>query len=110
MSLMAPITISIPHNLGKAEARSRLESGFGRVRQQFAQGGAMNMQESWDGDRLTFSMKAMGQTVSGRLDVLESEVKMEVDLPNIFAAIAGTIKKRVQREGALLLEDKRRAK
>jgi len=107
---MAPITITIPHNLGKAEARRRLESGFGNVRQQFAAGGAMQMQENWEGDRLSFSMKTMGQTVSGRLDVLDSEVKMEVDLPNIFAAIASTIKKRVERQGAILLEDKRPTK
>ena len=42
-----------------------------------------------EGDRLSFAAKVVGQAVSGRLDVLEEAVKMEVDLPPFFAMIAG---------------------
>ena len=28
-----PVSVTIPHNLGKAEARKRIETGFGQIRQ-----------------------------------------------------------------------------
>lgn len=49
-----PVTVTIPHALGKDEARRRIEEGFGRMRQQMTGGlGAMlSFNERWEGDRL----------------------------------------------------------
>jgi hypothetical protein len=33
-----PVTVSIPHKLGRDEARRRLEEGFGRLRRQMTGG------------------------------------------------------------------------
>lgn len=99
-----PVTVSIPHELGKAEARKRIEDGVGRMVQQFGEG--VKLTKAWDGDRLSFSAKVVGQAVSGRLDVLEEVVKMEVDLPPFFAMIAEKVKGRLKQEGQLMLEKK----
>jgi putative polyhydroxyalkanoate system protein len=99
-----PVTVSIPHELGKTEARKRIEEGLGRMVQQFGEG--VKMTKTWDGDRLNFSAKVVGQAVSGRLDVLEEAVKMEVDLPPFFAMIADKVKGRLKKEGQLMLEKK----
>jgi hypothetical protein len=48
----------------------------------------------------------VGQSVAGRLDVLEEAVRMEVDLPPFFAMIADKVKGRLQKEGQLMLEKK----
>jgi hypothetical protein len=100
-----PISISIPHELGVAEARRRIETGFGRLEREIS-GGLAQVEKHWEGDRLLFTAKAMGQTVSGRLDVLERSIAMEIDLPAILAAIADTLKGRLKAQGRLLLEKK----
>jgi len=100
------ITITIPHELGQAEARRRLEEGFGRMEQQFASSGVANFAKSWEGERLSFSAQAIGQVITGHLDVQDKAVRMEIHLPNLLGWIAGKLKGRLQKEGQLLLEKK----
>ena len=99
-----PVHIDIPHELGVAEAHRRIEQGFGRIEKQF--GGVAQVTKSWDGERLNFHGKVMGQTITGRLDVREKVVAMEIDLPMMLALIADKITGRVKHEGQLLLDKK----
>jgi putative polyhydroxyalkanoate system protein len=104
-----PVTVDIPHKLGKDEARRRIEEGFGRLRQQMTAGLAGSMiafHERWEGDRLHFEGSGLGQKMTGRLDVLADTVRIELDLPEILAAMADIIRGRVQKEGQKLLEKK----
>lgn len=104
--MATPITIVIPHRLGRAEARRRIETGFGQLQSQISGAHLANMQQTWDGDRLSFAAQALGQRIAGRLDVNESDVRIEVDLPAFLAGIADKIAGKLKREGALLLEKK----
>jgi putative polyhydroxyalkanoate system protein len=99
------ITVNIPHELGAAEARKRIDEGFGRFSSQFG-GLASGLKRSWEGDRMAFSLEAMGQGISGVIEVGETVVKLEVLLPNLLGMIAGKLKGRLQKEGQLLLEKK----
>ena len=99
------IDVSIPHRLGRAEARSRLQSGAERLRSQFG-GQAANVQETWNGDHADFRFSAMGQSITGRLDVLDDTIKLSVDVPWIFAMIADKIRGRIEQEGRKLLGKK----
>jgi hypothetical protein len=103
-----PIAITIPHQLGQAEARRRLETGFASLRQQMTGGlpAFVSFTERWDADRLTFEGGALGQKITGRLDVLPDAVRIELDLPQILAAIADRITGRLQTEAQQLLEKK----
>jgi hypothetical protein len=112
-SIMArPVTVSIPHSLGKDEARRRIEQGFGQLRQQMAGGlsgfvgRTLSFHEHWQGDRLHFEGSGLGQKMSGRLDVRENAVDIQLDLPEILAAIADRITGRLMTEGQKLLEKK----
>ncbi|WP_374468582.1 polyhydroxyalkanoic acid system family protein [Phenylobacterium sp.] len=99
------ITVNIPHELGRAEARRRIEEGFARFSSQMgAAAGAFT--KSWDGDRLSFSLQAMGQAISGAIDVQDTSVRLEVLLPNLLALVANKLKGRLQKEGQILLEKK----
>lgn len=100
------ITVNIPHDLGKAEARRRIESGFGQLGAQFGGEGLMSVTRAWEGDRLSFGAKVLGQAITGRMDVQDASVRMEIDLPNVLGMIAGKIQGRLQKEGQLLLEKK----
>ena len=101
-----PVTVNIPHKLGKEEARKRLVEGFGRMRDQLTGGlgGLVKFQDRWEGDRLHFEGSAIGQRITGRVDVLEDSVQMQIDLPEMLAAIADRIIPRFQQEGQKLLE------
>jgi hypothetical protein len=103
-----PVSVSIPHALGKDEARRRIEQGFGRLRQQMTSGiGAMmSFQERWEGDRLHFEGGGLGQKMTGRLDVRDDAVDIQLDLPEILATIAEKIAGRLKTEGQKLLEKK----
>jgi putative polyhydroxyalkanoate system protein len=103
-----PVVVNIPHALGKDEARRRIESGFGNLRQQMAGsvGGMLSLQERWEGDRLNFEGEALGQKMSGRIDVLADAVRIELDLPTMLAMIAERVAGTLKKEGAKLLEKK----
>jgi hypothetical protein len=59
-----PINVSIPHQLGRAEARRRIETGFGKITHVMPGRAGGNRTERWDGDRLIFWVAAMGESGS----------------------------------------------
>lgn len=97
-----PLTVVIPHNLGQAEARKRLEDGFSKLTGDLP--GASDVTQTWNGDTLSFSAAAMGQTLSGVIDVLADKVVLEVTLPGFLGMLAGKIKSKVEERGRLLLK------
>jgi hypothetical protein len=100
-----PLTVSIPHRLGKDEAVRRLKAGLGNVRTSY--GHLFNVQEeTWTGDRLAFRVSALAQTVSGTIDVAEDHVTLQVFLPWLLAKLAEAIQPLIRHEGTLLLEKK----
>jgi hypothetical protein len=101
-----PVTVTIPHQLGKAEARRRLASSVGQLRDQFAAMSVSNFQHAWSGDRLNFQAQALGQTINGGIDVTESDIRIEVALPGLLGMFAKKIAHGMQKQGALLLEKK----
>jgi hypothetical protein len=104
--MATPITVSIPHQLSRAEARRRIETGFGKITHLLPGGAGGSCRERWDGDRLIFGVEAMGQTVAGVITVLDAAVTMEIELPGVLGLIAGGLKDRLQRVGQLLLTKK----
>lgn len=100
-----PLIVSIPHGLGKAEATRRLRDGVGQLKSQFGDKIA-TVEERWDGDRLSFRVGAMGQTVTGHLDVAEDSVRVELQLPWVLAMVAEKAKALIQKQGTLMLEKK----
>jgi Putative polyhydroxyalkanoic acid system protein (PHA_gran_rgn). len=100
-----PLIVSIPHNLGKEEATRRLHGGLSRLKSQFGDKVA-SIEESWSGDRMAFQVGAMGQSIAGHLDVMEDQIRVEVQLPWILSMIAEKAKGFIQKQGTLMLEKK----
>ena|SRR5436190_13682443 len=100
-----PMTVTIPHQLGRDEARRRIEEGMSQFVQQVG-GMAQDYRQSWSGDRLNFSARVMGQGITGAIDVLETAARIELVLPGLLGMMAGKIKGRLQQEGQILLEKK----
>jgi hypothetical protein len=100
-----PVTVTIPHELGKAEAKRRLAESFGSIRQQLAGGSIAlaKVDETWEGDRMRFEATALGQHIRGHLDVGDTAVVVQIMLPRILGALAKLITRRVSDEGRQLL-------
>ncbi len=98
-----PVSITLPHALGVAEARRRIDEGFGQLLSQTG-GMVKDVQKSWDGDALSFSAQAMGQPISGVLTVFADSVRMDIVLPGLLGMIAGKITGQVKKQGQLLLK------
>jgi putative polyhydroxyalkanoate system protein len=99
------ITVTLPSHLGPAETKRRLQDGVQKLRTQFA-GQIASVEETWTDDRMNFKVTAMGQTVTGRLDVQAESVRVELDLPWMLAMIADKVKAEIEKRGRLLLEKK----
>ena len=99
------IDVSIPHRLTRDEARSRLRNGVARYRSD-KNAQLASIEENWNDYRMDFKVTALSQSITGRLDVEEEAIKLSVDLPWIFAALAGKIKAQIEQQGRRLLEKK----
>jgi hypothetical protein len=100
-----PVTVSVPHKLGREEARRRIAEGFGQLQQQMTGGmGLVSCQQRWEGDWLHFEASALGQKMSGRLVVSDDSLGIEIDLPEILAALAERIAGKLKETSRQLLE------
>lgn len=97
-----PITLNVPHQLGRIEARRRIDSGFATIVQQLP-GGTGNASHRWEDDRLVFSMVTMGQTIAGTIDVLDASITIEIELPGVLGLIASGLRGRLLKQGQKLL-------
>ena len=100
--MSTPITITVPHQLGRDEARRRIQSGFSSIAAHLPVRNCA-YSEQWEGDRLNFRVTAMGQVIGGTVDVGASAVTIEIELPAMLAAIASRIQGSMKRVARLLL-------
>ncbi len=100
------VRVDIPHKLSREAARARIAEGFGRIRSE-ATGGMLKFEDQWTGDHLDFRARMMGQSIVGRLDILDDHVHVELDLPGFLASLAGKLTGKIKREGQLLLETRK---
>lgn len=97
-----PLRVTIPHDLGRAEATRRIRGGLGPVLARF--GSTLGTyEEHWDGERMDFALRAFGQRIGGHLQVLDDEVRLEVLLPFALVTLAGKARTLLERQGRLLL-------
>ena len=102
---MSDFTVDVPHKLGAAEARRRIEGGTGKLIA--ALPGGASATPRWTGDRLDLAINALGQAMTASLDVQERLVRVSVTLPPALAFLRPLIEQGVRRAGTELLEDKR---
>lgn len=98
-----PLIVSIPHSLGRQEAKRRLDSGISRLRPELA-GLVSTLDYSWDRDRLNFNVSAMWQPITGAIEVLDDAVRIEIHLPWMMRLLADAVLKQVRGRGIAMLE------
>jgi hypothetical protein len=100
---MPNLQVSIPHQLGRVEARRRIDERLTELRQH--QGGMLtSLHGTWTGDTMNFTVSAMGQTVTGKMTVEEQALHLDVALPWFLHMLAGGFKHQLEQQGRKLLE------
>lgn len=99
--MSAPLIVSIPHRLGRDEATRRLKTGLTRAAASIP---VLQIdEERWEGDRLIFRVRALGQLASGHLDVADDHARLEVSLPWLLQRFAKAAQAVIRNRGNLLL-------
>lgn len=99
---MPNLSVSIPHQLPRAEAKKRVEGLISQLKNDYG-GDAAHVDESWAGDTLTFKVAAMGMSLAGQVAVEDQAVKVDVALPFMLAMLSGRVKQTIEEEGRKLL-------
>jgi len=102
----SPVTIDVPHRLGREGARARMAARIGELAGHLP-GGMAEVSSSWpEPYLLALDLQALGQRVAARLAVEETRVRVHLDLPSMLAMFTGAIEAAVAKGGAKLLEDR----
>ena len=96
------LDISIPHSLGREEARRRMHEGLEKARQSYA-GQLGQVEQRWNGDRLDFAVSSLGQRVSGWVEVRDKDVQIHLLLPWLLARLAERLRPRIEGEARRVL-------
>jgi len=83
MGVMPRISLSIAHGLEAEEAKKRIIGFIAQARPQV--GGVSELKESWADNVGTYSFRAVGFPVQGRLEVDDKYLEVQIDFP--FAAL-----------------------
>ena len=95
--------IDLPHELGRDEARRRMQARIGDLPDHIP-GGIAEVRASWPGDyRMALEVAALGQQVSAMLDVEDRRIRISLELPLMLRFASGAIEAAVQRKGRELL-------
>ena len=99
--MSAPLVVSLPHRLGREEARRRLKEGLTWAAASIP---VLKVdEERWEEDRMIFRVRALGQAASGHVDVADDHVRVEVTLPWLLQRFAQVAQAAIKNRGNLLL-------
>ena len=87
---MASVNFDIPHTLGHAEARRRIEQGLPKLESKIPGGGQVTSEWPAD-DRLMLTIIAMGQTVKADMNIADDSLRGTVAIPMRLSMMAGPI-------------------
>jgi hypothetical protein len=93
--------VPINHSLPKEEVRRRLRERSHELADHIP-GGVAQVETGWQGeDRMSLSVGAMGQTVAGTVEIEESRVVIDIQLPAALSfmepIVAGAVRDRGQK-------------
>jgi putative polyhydroxyalkanoate system protein len=95
---MATIDVSRSHSLTKDEAKKRAETLAQSMKQK------LDLDWRWDGDRIVFdASRGPARGTKGSVEVGESAVRVQIDLPFLLRMMKGTVESKVSEKLAQLL-------
>lgn len=95
--------VAVPHSLPRTEVRRRLEDKKGDITS-LVPGGLARMETSWASeDRMTLTIRTMGQELIGHVDIEDAQVIFDIALPPALSFVEPMISGTLQEKGRKLL-------
>ena len=84
------IVMTFPHELSVAEAKQRISERFDLLKREYVDKiGRADI--AWVSDTAHLKVGALGQTATAEIDVKPAEIRIEVHLPWLLAAMANKV-------------------
>lgn len=94
--------VAIPHALGREAARDRLKNRIHELADHLP--GAATVEATWPGeDRMQIVVGAMGQSMTGTIEIEERQVIFDIALPGILSFIEPMVESAIRQQGTKLL-------
>lgn len=84
------IVITVPHALGKDEARRRIAFEIEQLKNVYV-GKLAHSEVKWMGDAANIRVVALAQEIRAQIDVAADTVRLEIILPWLFSSLAGRL-------------------
>ena len=98
--------IAIPHELTREEVRRRMAGSSDQLKD-YVPGGMADVETDWPNeDRMRLSVAAMGQEVTGHVDIEDAQVVFNVTLPPALSFFGPMIEKAIHKGGTKMLDDR----
>ena len=95
--------VPIPHNLGREEVRNRLRTRSHMIADGIP-GGMAQVTTGWPSeDRMTLDIAAMGQALTGHIDIHDSQVVLHMDLPPALGFLTPIVEGAIRQQGHKML-------
>ena len=95
--------VAIPHNLGRDEVRNRLRTRSHTLADAIP-GGMAQVSTGWPSDdRMTLDIAALGQALTGYIDVQDSQVVLHMDLPPALGFLEPIVEGAIRQQGQKML-------
>lgn len=88
------LVVTIPHALGKDEARRRIAAEIDQLKHAYIDKFA-HAEVNWAGDAADIRVVALAQEITAHIDVAPASVRVEVFLPWLLASLSGMIENRL---------------
>ncbi|MDA1035321.1 MAG: polyhydroxyalkanoic acid system family protein [Chloroflexi bacterium] len=91
--------MSYEHHSTRPEVRTQLEAAVATALEPNSSYAkyVKDVKYAWEGDKVVFSLRAMGSNIKGSVEVTDTEVIVDVGLPLMFRAFEGKAKSRILR-------------
>ena len=95
--------VAIPHQLSKETVRERLKARSHTIGDAIP-GGMAQVSTSWQGeDRMAMNITAMGQVLSGHVQIEESQLLFVLDLPPALSFVEPLVSGAIRQQGQKML-------
>ena len=95
--------VAIPHELGREEARRRLEGSSHQIADAIP-GGMAEVATNWPSeDRMDLTIRAMGQNLAGHIDIAEDQIVFVMMLPPALGFLQPVVESAINQQGRKLL-------
>lgn len=100
---MPKIDFEIPHSLSADESKERLQRFVESLESRF-QDSVSDLQQSWNGDHLSFGFKTYGINIAGKIGFEDQRSTVDIDLPISAMLFKGKIESEIRKQLERLLQ------